>query len=494
MLTSLFEGMALIIDQHQPIIEKYYGSDKMVVVVRRLIEECDHVVTRLCEGWVEERSTKRKLTQIENSKFASLRTERKPSSQLDEDLDVRDVDKLLFELAGMAGRWGLFRHFVCDRLREDHNSDSPLAKDAVHDNSVRISSISLILEASKTKKTIEDLLNNYYTPLEVWHLRMTIDKAYRLSTIDAATIPPLTTTPDDVFYIFKSVLHRLLSTSSVSITTRIIVELQEVMIQDYAGVMKKRLDDVYNSSNANTTGHMRDRIEKENKTRFITYLNDLDVSVTHTERLVKDLLSTSSISQNFSDDEMVTVKNSISSLLELIPHFQAVQNAGIEQLFNQLARPRLKSLVSEMYKDITYVLEENAYAISDSLDIVRKRFIRNWEIIMDGFKDNFTEHNFAIFFSNAVDIFVRLWEKFLCGMRYTEFGAIRLDRDIRSILAYLSSQTAFGGMREKFQRLQQISTLLNLDVEEDGEEFYHNSGITWRLNLTDVRNIIALRV
>lgn len=60
MLTSLFEGMALIIDQHQPIIEKYYGSDKMVVVVRRLIEECDHVVTRLCEGWVEERSAKRK--------------------------------------------------------------------------------------------------------------------------------------------------------------------------------------------------------------------------------------------------------------------------------------------------------------------------------------------------------------------------------------------------------------------------------------------------
>lgn len=35
---------------------------------------------------------------------------------------------------------------------------------------------------------------------------------------------------------------------------------------------------------------------------------------------------------------------------------------------------------------------------------------------------------------------------------------------MRSVLGYLSSQTAFGDAREKFQRLQQISTLLNLDI------------------------------
>lgn len=45
-----------------------------------------------------------------------------------------------------------------------------------------------------------------------------------------------------------------------------------------------------------------------------------------------------------------------------------------------------------------------------------------------------------------------------------QLGAIQFDRDMRSVLAYLSSQTAFGDAREKFQRLQQISTLLNLDI------------------------------
>lgn len=44
-----------------------------------------------------------------------------------------------------------------------------------------------------------------------------------------------------------------------------------------------------------------------------------------------------------------------------------------------------------------------------------------------------------------------------------QLGAIRFDRDLRSIIAYLSSQTIFGDIREKFVRLQQISLLLNLD-------------------------------
>lgn len=45
-----------------------------------------------------------------------------------------------------------------------------------------------------------------------------------------------------------------------------------------------------------------------------------------------------------------------------------------------------------------------------------------------------------------------------------KLGAVRFDRDLRAIIAYLASQTTFGDIREKFLRLQQISTLLNLDA------------------------------
>ena len=56
-----------------------------------------------------------------------------------------------------------------------------------------------------------------------------------------------------------------------------------------------------------------------------------------------------------------------------------------------------------------------------------------------------------------------------------QLGAIQFDRDMRAVLGYLFSQTAFGGAREKFQRLQQISTLLNLDIVRDYAISFHLS-------------------
>jgi hypothetical protein len=45
----------------------------------------------------------------------------------------------------------------------------------------------------------------------------------------------------------------------------------------------------------------------------------------------------------------------------------------------------------------------------------------------------------------------------------SQLGAVRFDRDMRAVTTYLFTQTAFGDVRDKFVRLQQIATLLNLD-------------------------------
>lgn len=60
-LTSLFESIAMIISQHQPVVEKYYGTGKMYSVIKRLLQECDRVVTSLVASWEDEREAKRKV-------------------------------------------------------------------------------------------------------------------------------------------------------------------------------------------------------------------------------------------------------------------------------------------------------------------------------------------------------------------------------------------------------------------------------------------------
>jgi hypothetical protein len=71
---------------------------------------------------------------------------------------------------------------------------------------------------------------------------------------------------------------------------------------------------------------------------------------------------------------------------------------------------------------------------------------------------------------------------------------LRFDRELRAITAHLAAQTAFGDVRDKFARLSQMATVLNLDGEEDAAEFYNGSGIAWKLSAAEAGAVAGLRV
>ncbi|KAH9923986.1 COG4-domain-containing protein [Epithele typhae] len=507
-LTALFESIAMIVDQHQPVVEKYYGTGKMGSVLERLLREADRVVADLLEGWEEERAMKRKLSDISTAPPLTASVQRQASAAAaaaaavddDDDLvDPREIDKVLTEAAGMGGRWGLFRKFMHDRLKDESDgenqdgygpsaplreqpqssSPAPPAPDGGSANGGQA------LDESKSHKAIENMLLTYYTPMEVWYARSVIEKAHRLSSHDFTQVPVTTTTPDDAFYILKTVLARMLTTASLATVQRTSESLRDVMDKDYARVIKHKLDSVYKGGTAGP-GARGDKVERENRQSFIILLNDLDVSSSHMERLIKDIQSSTLIPQHFMDMEAAKVKDSLALFLNLVPKYRSTLRVT--------AAPRLRTFIPDIYKDVSYILDDDGYAAAELSDTVRKRFIKAWEALIDGYKDFFTENNFRLFFGLALDVLVRPWEKFVATLKYSELGAIRFDHDLRAIMAYLSSQTVFGDIREKFVRLQQIGTVLNLDSEEDVDEFYNGSGISWQLSEQEARSVANLRV
>jgi hypothetical protein len=145
--------------------------------------------------------------------------------------------------------------------------------------------------------------------------------------------PITTTTPDDVFYILKAVTTRLLTTGSVSAVEKTLQQLRDIIDRDYAGVIKRKSDDVY--KNYSTPSNVRpDRVERENRVTFIVssvflylsmdvqkfcqiLLNDFDVSISHLERLIRDLCDSALITQHFIEEEQFIVKEKILSLSTL---------------------------------------------------------------------------------------------------------------------------------------------------------------------------------
>jgi hypothetical protein len=58
----------------------------------------------------------------------------------------------------------------------------------------------------------------------------------------------------------------------------------------------------------------------------------------------------------------------------------------VEQLFNQLMRPKLRNLITDVYKDVSYILDDDSYSAAEYQDVVRKRFVKAWEGLVDGYK------------------------------------------------------------------------------------------------------------
>ncbi|PPQ99849.1 hypothetical protein CVT26_009346 [Gymnopilus dilepis] len=216
--------------------------------------------------------------------------------------------------------------------------------------------------------------------------------------------------------------------------------------------------------------------------------------MSHLEQLIRELVDNPLIITYFIEQDQPLVKTHLSSLSSLTSRIKSALRSGIEQLFNQLLRPKLRTFIPDIYKDISYVLDEDGYAAADLQDLTRKRFIKAWDALIDGYKDTFSEANYRLFIGLVLDVLLRPWEKYVMGLKYTELGAVRFDRDLRAIIAYLSSQTTFGDIREKFLRLQQISTLLNLDADEDIDEFYNGSGISWKIGRHEAKAIAALKI
>jgi hypothetical protein len=315
-LTSLLESIAHIIDQHQPVVDKYYGPGRMRTVVGRLVGESDRVVRNLVEGWEEERRVGRLISETKASKFTLLSNPsllpplfaslaipgatqlslsslanttsnlssalqsyapgvRKatapatpvPSAPPEEDLgpDPRDVDRVLGELVALGGRWALFRRFVHSRLAEDSESENgdnnPEPTDEDNDD------LSVIVN-SASQKAIENLLKVYYEPLELWYLRSSVEKAHRLDQPEMSTKPHLSSILDDTFYLIKTVLSRVLSSGSIATLKTMRERIASVLEKDYAAVLSKKMESALAPSNLYDRAE-KERREKDQKATFI---------------------------------------------------------------------------------------------------------------------------------------------------------------------------------------------------------------------------------
>ncbi|KAG0227489.1 Golgi transport complex subunit 4 [Actinomortierella wolfii] len=525
LLIRLFESIAIIIDQHQPVIEKHYGPGKMLRVIQRLQEESDNQSRKILERFEEERGIQRKIHEIKSFRDTPKRFQPAPlvrsltpqpgagvSSQqhqrtMSDVIDPRELDVNLNEMVLISQRSHLYNRFLESRAKaevevlktaqalnhssesakhhQDNNNSSSTTQILGVDgqNSKQYNEQSGLLRVSGLTSKVEEVMDHYLV-MEEFFLRRSVDKAMKINERDQGSLT--SSCVDDVFYILKKTISRAVHTSNVDCLAAMINFIQRTLEMDYLAEFQKDMQVAF--SNGDT---------REARLDYMVLLNNVNVSADYLEKLVAEIEQdcVSSIS-SLSEHALEKARAVLVGLSASAAKFKQILNSGMEQLFNQTLKPRLRPLLQDSYKNIKYVVTEEEYAEQEASNNFVNRFMSGFEALIEPLKSSLTEDNFNQIVASAVTSITKTWEKIIFDTRFNKLGAIRFDKDLRSVGFFLVSLTTWP-MRDKLTRLNQMSMLLDLEELGDVYDVWgHNAGgaITWRLTVAEVRRVLQLRI
>ncbi|KAM5127462.1 conserved oligomeric Golgi complex subunit 4 [Mantella aurantiaca] len=124
-----------------------------------------------------------------------------------------------------------------------------------------------------------------------------------------------------------------------------------------------------------------------------------------------------------------------------------------------------------------------------------QQYIVNLEQLMSEFKAGLSPVIYENLTSLLTSLIAMEMEKVVLKSTFSRLGGLQFDKELRSLIAYLTTVTTWT-IRDKFARLSQMATILNLErVTEILDYWGPNSGpLTWRLTPAEVRQVLALRI
>ncbi|KAJ4290666.1 Golgi transport complex subunit 4 [Collariella sp. IMI 366227] len=497
-LTRLFDHIARIVEAHGGLVERHYGTGKMVRVIERLQMEADVQGGIILDSWSDDRTVDRRLTDVKSYPFSFLvqsflpqnrgfgGTPRvnspavggganDPRSSEDEGVNMREVDALLVEIAVMLEKWSVYSRFLAGKCR--------------------------VLTKSNLSRKVTGKLVGPYNVLTTFFFRRSVEKAFQLDesppglslnmskSIDSNP-PFIISAVDVVMYIVNTVIRRSISTSQRGVIDSVIPTISSLLGSDFVGMIQRKMRDDYYPRAAVQGGiPPEDRI-----VAFIVLINSLDMANEYLARIVSSFLTgpeqhqTPNTTPPFKSPETAfPFKNDATEVSARLSNLNAsfstktseLLHEGIKVLFSNVIKPRMRPVLSDTFRDADYTLEEDEMAEwaaqagiteDEFLEQVPRVFEHGWDALMRPVARLLTPRTYATLLDMTADYLARVVEK-----RVWSYAGEGLWGIVGAV-----SRGNYA-VREMFGRTAQILMVANMEQEE-WEELVGEEEMEWVLS------------
>ena len=187
------------------------------------------------------------------------------------------------------------------------------------------------------------------------------------------------------------------------------------------------------------------------------------------------------------------MKSCLNDLVETSNVYKQMATAGLMDLHN-IIMPRLR-INSDAINAVSYELNEEQYGDNEINDPWVQKLLAAVDVNVTWFQPLLSTNNYDSLVHLVIDFVVKRIEGFVTNKSFNQLGGLQLDRDTRTLVGHFSAMTT-RTVRDKFARLTQMATVLNLEKPTEILDYWgENSGpMTWRLTPSEVRIILGLRV
>ncbi|KAM8876121.1 conserved oligomeric Golgi complex subunit 4 [Synchiropus picturatus] len=498
-LTLLLEGIARVVETQQTIVETYYGPGHLYTLITHLQKECDQQAQKIVDKFIKQRGFHSKFQVVQSSMMKSTPGER---------IEPRELDPVLAEVTLMNARAELYLRFLRRRIMSDFEVADAQTVTQEHQQNVE-----KLLKHCLLSRNMQELIG-YYIPMEEYYMRESVNKAVAMDTYEKGQLT--SSMVDDCFYIVKKCISRALSSSSIDCLCAMINHANSVLESDFREVLYNKLRQGFPATTlqdiqrgvSSAVSLMQSSLQQgrfntlgiestENaKAAFLVTLNNVEVCSDNITTLKKNLENDCSklFSQGSGSGDKAKIESCLSDLVGTSTKFKDLLQEGLTELNTTAIKPQVKPWISS-FLSISHNIEEEEFNDYEANDPWVQQLIVNLEQLMAEFKMALS----PVIYDNLTSLMTNLisieMEKTVLKCSFSRLGGLQFDKELRSLVAYLTTVTTWT-IRDKFARLTQMATILNLErVTEILDYWGPNSGpLTWRLTPAEVRQVLALRV
>eukprot|EP01018_Ginkgo_biloba_P012353 Gb_28119 [translate_table: standard] len=509
-LTNLFKDIVLAVEANDEILRSLCGEDGIIYAIWELQEECDSRGSVILKKYMDYRKLARLASEINSQNKNLISVVGAPEGP-----DPREIEIYLEEMLSLTQLSEDYTQFMMTKRRDVGSVDAQLSPRAT-----------IAFRSGAFSRAVQEL-TGFYVIFEEFFMMENVRKAIK---IDEFTPDGLTTSMvDDVFYVLQSCCRRATSTSNVQSVLAVLNGAINLLNNEFQDALQRKTRE----PNVGTKLFLGGVGVSKTGTEIASALNNLDISVEYVlklrheieehcrgllfqleelgircmhEQLSYPALSILLFSSLIFDSvkyiiepafpapaDREKVKSCFSELAETSNAFKQVLNAGLEQLASSITlrlRPILDAVAT-----ISYELSEVQYAENEINDPWVQKLLHAVELNATWLQPVMTTNNYDSFVHLIIDFIVKRLEVIMTQKRFNQLGGLQLDRDVRTLVGHFSSMTQ-RTVRDKFARLTQMATILNIEKVSEILDFWgENSGpMTWRLTPAEVRRILSLRV